>query len=274
MKCRDMWICLCAYLMDGEPEPEKLKALMENPDLCPKCRKCSERARQREIGLQKSARSLIQERIPSVMAPVLLRESLMIELERAEEYRESGIEPLGLIRWGTHIAYLYRSDDEMAEVLVPYIEKGLEDNELCACMISEMAAAETKELLTNQIPDLQKYIDTGQLQLLSHHDWYLPNGSFDVQEALDGAVRKYQEALANGYSGLRVTGNIFWLDESDWDSFMHYEDLLDEAIQGNKALVICMYKETECTIEKMVDIVNRHNYVIRKTKDSWQLRKQ
>jgi len=274
MKCKDMWVCLCAYLIDGEPEPEKLKALMENPNICPKCKTCSERARQQEIRLQKCARSLVQKRLPSVTAPAVLRENLIFELERAEEYRESGIQHLGLIRWGTHIAYLCRDDDEMAEVLVPYIEKGLEENELCACIISEMLSEKTRELLTNEIPDLQKYMAKGQLQFLSHHNWHSSNGSFDVQEALDGTVRKYEEALANGYSGLRVTGDVFWLDESNWDSFMNYEDLLDEIAKDSKSLVICIYKETECTIDKIVDIVNRHNYVIRKTNDSWQLKKQ
>jgi hypothetical protein len=273
MKCKDIWVCLCAYLMDGDLDPEKMKALKESPDLCPRCRSCSERNRQRELGLQKYARAMIQDRLPNIMAPAILKESLMIELERAEEYRESGIPPLGLIRWGTHIAQIYKDKGEMAEVLVPYIENGLADNELCAWVTSEMSVEEARETISKEIPDTNKYINTGQLQFCSCQDWYLPSGRFDVQHALDKAHRKYQEALSNGYSGLRITGNSFWLEESDWDSFMQYEGLLDDAVQTIKALVVCTYKESKCNKDNIDDVMNKHAYVIYKMDNSWRLRK-
>jgi hypothetical protein len=271
MKCKDIWICLCAYLIDGELEPEEMQAIKESPNLCPRCKSCSERARQREVGLQQYARSLIQEKLRNIMAPVLLRKSLMVELERAEEYRESGIQSLGLIRWGTHIAQICRDKGEMAEVLVPYIERGLADNELCAWVTSEMSVEEARETLTREIPDANKYIDTGQLQFRSCQDWYVSSGRFDIQYAMDNARNKYQEALSNGYSGLRITGNVFWLDESDWDSFMQYEGLLDDAVQNIKALVVCTYKESKCS--NIVEVMNKHAYVIHKMDNSWRLRK-
>lgn len=273
MECSDKWVCLCAYFIDGEPDPEEIKAIEKSENLCPKCRSCSKFDRQQEIRHQQYARALIQERFPDVTAPNFFRENMMFELGRAEEYRESGIQILGLVRWGTHIAQIYRDKNELTEVLVPYIEKGLEDNELCAWITSEISEEEARDTLAMRIPDAQKYIDSGQLQLSSFQNMCMTNGRFNMQYALEGAIKKYQEALFKGYSGLRITGNVFWLDGSDWDSFMQYENLLDNAIRKIKALVVCGYKETECTRNNIVDIMDRHMYVISKMDDLWQLQK-
>ena len=273
MECKDNWVCLCAYLIDEEPEPEGMIAIAESPDLCPKCRSCSDHERQREIELQRNTRAMIQRRLPTVTAPDFLKKNMALELGKAEEYRESGVQALGLVRWGTHIAQVYRNEDELTEVLVPYTERGLEDNELCAWVTSEISKEKAREALTKEIPNLQEYMNVGQMQFISYQDWYMSDESLNVQYALDGVLRKHEEALSNGYSGLRITGNIFWSDESDWDSLMQFEDLLDDAVQDINALVICVYKESECTKDNIVDVIDRHRYVISKTDDLWQLRR-
>ena len=110
------------------------------------------------------------------------------------------------------------------------------------------------------------------MQILSYKDWYLENGHFNSQYALDGAFRKYQEALSLGYSGLRITGNLFWLDQENWDSFMEYESLLDSIVPKYKILVICVYKESKCNTDNIIDVIKRHKYVIAKDGGYWRLR--
>jgi len=264
MECKDAYHCLCSYL-DGELDLERTELLEEHLRWCNNCR--------RELELQQIVKSLVQEQFLNVTAPNYLRKRVIFELERAEEYRESGIQVIDLVRWGTHTAQLYNTKNDLAEVLVPYIEKGLEQNELCVWITSEFSENEIIEVLTDSIPRLQKYMDKGQLQVLSYEDWYLPKGYFDAQGILDCGLKKYQEAISSGYSGLRITGNLFWLEQSDWDSFMEYENILDSVIQNYKLLVVCVYKENKCTIDNIVDVINTHKYVISKIDDSWGIRK-
>jgi hypothetical protein len=216
---------------------------------------------------------LIQKQLCNTIAPDCLRIRVMAELERAEEYRESGVQAVDLIRWGTHIAQTYRTKDELIEVLVPYMEKGLEQNELCMWIMSEISEEEARESLTKRIPNLQEYIGKDQLQLISYQEWYLPRGYFDSRRVLDGGLRKYQEALSNGYSGLRITGNVSWLTPSDWNSFMEYENVMNSVIGSYKLLAICAYKENECTKNNICDIMNTHKYVLSKTDNFWVRRK-
>ncbi|MFC1718676.1 MEDS domain-containing protein [Candidatus Poribacteria bacterium] len=264
MECRDISYYLCAYL-DGELDQDKMGSIVEHLGLCSHCRS--------ELELQQCVKALVNERFSPISAPDHLRNMVMLELGRAEEYRESGIQILDLLRWGTHIAQLYETKNELTELVVPYIETGLEQDELCVWVTAEMSQEEARKALAGNIPDLQRYIDKGQLQILSHEEWFMPDGRFDGQCVLDGGHKKCHEALSSGYEGLRITGNLFWLDQSDWNSFMEFESNLDGIIQDHKSLVVCVYKESKCTIDNIADVMNTHEYVISKMDDSWKLRR-
>jgi len=264
MECRDAYQWLCAYL-DGELDRKTVESVEGHLRSCPLCR--------RELELQRTVKFLVQEQFLSVTAPDYLKRKVVAELERVEEYRESGIQVLDLIRWGTHAAQLYNTKNDLAEVLVPYMEKGLEQNELCVWVTWEISEEEAKDTLAEEIPRLQKYIDKRQLQILSYEDWYLPGGCFDIQCALDAGHKKYQEALSNGYSGLRMTGNASWVEQSDWGSLMEYENLVNTVVHDYRVLLMCAYKECKCTIDNIVDVMNTHRYVISKIDDSWRLRR-
>lgn len=264
MECRDLCYYLCAYL-DGELDSERTEIIKEHLRLCPDCRY--------ELALQQCVKALIRERLHKITAPDHLRRTVMAELGRAEEYRESGIQVLDLLRWGTHVAQLYKTRDELIELLVPYMKTGLEQNELCVWVTAEMSQEEAREALAKRVLNLQRYIDSGQLQLLSHEEWYMPDGRFDGKCALNGGREKYREALSRGYAGLRLTGNLFWLNQSNWNSFIEYENTLDSAVQDYKVLVVCVYKESKCTMDNIVDVMNTHEYVISKMDNSWKLRR-
>ncbi len=264
MVCREVCDCLCFYL-DGELDSDKTDEIEMHLRFCSACK--------RELELQRSFKRLLRRRLGTVAAPDSLWRSVRFELARAEEYRESGIQVLDLILWGTHIAQFYNTKDDVPEILVPYMEKGLEDNELCLWITSEMSEGEARDALSAHVPNLQKYVDRRQLQFFSYKDWYLSEGRFDLQKTLDGASQKYQEALSNGYSGFRATGEVSWLELPEWNSFMEYESILNNFVSSYKALAVCVYKEGKCTTDNIVDVMDRHKYVISKMDDSWQLRR-
>lgn len=261
MECIEARNLLCAYL-DGELSSEEKASFEEHLMSCPVCRA--------ELEDHRCIKSLIQKQCLRVVAPEYLKTRVMLELERADEYRESGVQVLDLVRWGTHVAQTYKAKDELIEVLVPYMEKGLEQNELCVWIASEMSREEVRESLAKEIPNIQDYLDKAQLQIFSYEDWYLPRGHFDGRRVLDTGLHKYQEALSNGYSGLRITGNVSWLERSDWDSFMEYENVFNSIVGNYKLLVICVYKENECTIDKISDVLDTHKCVIFKTNSFWR----
>jgi hypothetical protein len=45
----------------------------------------------------------------------------------SKQLRKSGIEILGDVPWGTHFCQFYHTDEELADILVPYLKRGLEE---------------------------------------------------------------------------------------------------------------------------------------------------
>ncbi len=272
MDCRyNMYHCLCAYLLDGEPDREQLRSIMGNPDLCPKCRACTESERNKQLELQRSVRSLVQRQLLNMTAPSSLRTRIEIELSKAEEYRESGIQVLGLIQWGTHIAQLYNTRDDLAELLVPYIGSGLENDELCIFVTSTLSEQEARSVLEEGIPYLHEYVNTGQLQFFSYEDWSVTEAHLDSQCALGDCFEECQNLPYKDYSGLRIAGSASWLGQSGWESLMQYENLLNDTMCNHRVLALCTYDGNRCTTDNITDIINTHSYVISRVDESWSL---
>jgi len=264
MKCKDVYSCLSSYL-DGELDSEKKEAVELHLKSCPVCRK--------ELEIQQAVKVLVQKRLSIFSAPDYLKRKVTFELGRADEYRESGIKALDLIRWGTHIAQFYNTKNDLTEILVPFLGEGLADNELCVWIAADLSESEAKDKIAKKVPNLSEYIEKRQLQIFSYEDWYLSDGGFNVEKVMNKAVTKCQEVEANGYSGLRVTGIVSWLDVSDWDSFMEYERLLNNAVPDLKVLINCVYKESKCTESNIADVMDRHKYAISKVDDAWVVKR-
>lgn len=265
MECCDVCGWLCAYL-DKELDSTIKDYIHEHLISCAFCR--------RELEINRTVKFLVHDKLFCAKAPISLRQRVVEELARIDEYRESGIEVLDLIRWGTHIAQLYNSKDELIEVLIPYLIKGLEQNELCVWVTYDISENEAKSAFKDKLPRIDKFINKGQLQILPYETWYLPDGHFNGESVINDGLKKCRDALRNGYSGLRVTGTVAWLMQKDWDSFMEYESLLDSMISNFKLIVVCTYKQSNCPEGKLCDILNTHRYVICKSDDSWKLKRQ
>ena len=55
--------------------------------------------------------------------------------------RKTGINLIEEVPWGAHLALLYKTNEDLIEILVPYIKSGLENNEFCIWVV-------TSDLLT------------------------------------------------------------------------------------------------------------------------------
>ena len=138
--------------------------------------------------------------------------------------RKTGIEIIGDAAWGTHLCQFYQTREDLINILVPYFKTGLENNEFCMWVTSEpLIEKEAVKVMRKAVSDFDLHIENGQIEILSHTEWYLKDGSFNLQRVLNAWIEKLKYALARGYDGMRVTGNTAWLEKSDWKDFSDYE---------------------------------------------------
>src|SRR5258708_36525014 len=144
------------------------------------------------------------------------------------QLRKTGISVLGGVRWGTHFCYFYESEQDLLDTLALFFQAGLESNEFCLWVVSPpLTVQEAKVALRQVIPDLDRHLAKGDLEIHPHDKWYLHNGQCEPHRVLQGWSEKLDQALAKGYAGLRASGDGGWVQKDDWMVFRDYEEKID-----------------------------------------------
>jgi PAS domain S-box-containing protein len=125
--------------------------------------------------------------------------------------------------------------------------------------------------LREAVPELEQYVEKGQIEILSHEDWYLLGGKFDSDRVLNGWVEKEKSALERGFEGLRLTGNTFWLERTLWQDFVDYEAKINEVIGEHRMIAICTYSLEKCTSGDVIDVIKNHQSTLVRKGRSWFL---
>lgn len=99
--------------------------------------------------------------------------------------RPTGIEGLGDMPWGTHFCLFYETKDDLLDILTPYFKAGLENHECCLWVASLPAEVEgARQALREGVPDFERYLTEGQIEIIPHTDWYLAGGDFDSHRVI------------------------------------------------------------------------------------------
>ena len=186
--------------------------------------------------------------------------------------RNSGVHPVGSVPWGTHFCQFYQTREDLLDTLVPYFKNGLENNEFCMWVTAEpLGIDDARNALGNALPGLESYEACGQIEILSHKDWYLLGGGFDQERVLQGWVDKLNSAITKGFDGLRLTGNTFWLERKDWQDFANYEAAVNDVIGQYKMLALCTYSLDKCTAGDVIDVIRNHDFALIKQQGGWEI---
>jgi len=186
--------------------------------------------------------------------------------------RETAIDIIGKVSWGTHFCQFYQTKRDLIEILVPYFKSGLENNEFCMWITSEPLNAKDAEIaLRKEVANLDDYIKKDQIEILDYTQWYTKSGHFDSDEVLRGWVQKEEQALEKGFGGLRLTGNTFWLEKTDWRGFADYEASVNSIIGKHRMLAFCTYCLDRCTASEIIDVVSNHQFALIKREAKWEL---
>ncbi|HWQ48968.1 MAG TPA: MEDS domain-containing protein [Methanosarcina sp.] len=175
--------------------------------------------------------------------------------------RISGIDIIGNVPWGMHFCQFYRTKEDLMDLLVPYFKAGLEDNEYCLWAISEpIDEEEAKEALKVSIPDIDAYLQNGQIEIIPYTYWHVEEDGFDPQTVLNHLIEKTIKALASGYNGLRYSGNYL----------SGHEKLLDSAIGEYSMMALCTYPIDKYSAVEILDTIANHQFALTKKEDTWE----
>ncbi|MGQ3686005.1 MAG: MEDS domain-containing protein [Candidatus Loosdrechtia sp.] len=182
-----------------------------------------------------------------------------------EFLRKTGIEIIGNAPWGTHFCQLYQTKEDLVDLLVPYFKSGLASNEFCMWLTSEpLAVPEAVDAMKKTIPDFESLLAMKKIEIVPSEEWYLKDGIFEKKRAINIWINKLNQALKNGYEGMRITDNTTWLKKKDWKNFTDYEEVIDSVIDANQIIAICSYSLNRCNAYEITDVFRNHQFALMK----------
>ena len=175
------------------------------------------------------------------------------------------------IPWGSHLCTFYRSPRDLQQLVSAYVRVGLEDQECCVWVLPpSLSHSEAVMALQRDIPHLDHYLQTGQLELIPCYEWYLSNGTIEIDRLLAAWQSKVTQAAAR-FAGLRVTGDTSWLQSKDQrDQFLAYEQAVRDAAANINIIALCTYPSAAWNAEDMLTVMQSHRSVLLPGSTGWK----
>ncbi|HWM89396.1 MAG TPA: MEDS domain-containing protein [Thermoanaerobaculia bacterium] len=170
---------------------------------------------------------------------------------------------IGRLRQGDHLCLIYDSAAEKLAALVPFLRTGLSRGERAlflgrASSCHGMGGIE-RALESEGIP-VGSEIDRGALVLLDDRDSWLDRGRFDPNLFKDLLRRAEQQAMDDGFSGLRATWDVTWLLEGvpGADRWIELEAGLNGFLAGSRTAALCRYARPRSSPALLQDVLRTH----------------
>jgi len=178
---------------------------------------------------------------------------------------ERVVEDLKSLKLGDHLCSLYENREQQFSIVVPFLKYGLEGNQKCIYVVDEgNASQEVKNALREGNIDAQKYLNSGQLSVVSFEDFYIRDGEFEPSAAMRRIKEEEDLALSRGYEGLRFAEEATWvLKKADWlEKLVEYEVKLDSFSRGSTVITLCQYDKLKFAEEVLLDTIRMHPIVV------------
>ena len=137
--------------------------------------------------------------------------------------------------------------------------------------LEPLDAAEVIEKMSQSIPGFGDYLENGQIEIIPDTEWYMVDGNFDGERVLNGWVEKLRKARSRGYSGLRLSGNTFWLEKSGWRDFLDYEKEVNDTIGQDNMIALCTYTLDRCDTGDVLDVMSTHQFAMIRRRGEWRM---
>jgi ABC-type transporter Mla MlaB component len=121
--------------------------------------------------------------------------------------------------------------------------------------------AEVVADLAEHAHPIEAALASGQLEVRSAPDTYMPDGAFDIDRMILMASTEHDQALADGYPALSLTGEMTWalcgapgIDER----IAEYERRLADAAREPTLVILCQYDHARFAAGLLGDIAATH----------------
>jgi hypothetical protein len=165
--------------------------------------------------------------------------------ENGQILRETGLEAVGEVPWGTHFSVFYETKKDLLDVVVPFFKAGLQANEFCLWIVANselLTVNDAKASLQEAVPDFDRLLKNGNIEIVPYYKWFLTGRAVDIRKAIARFRQKVSEAAKRGFSGTRLTGSPAWMRNNlRARSFREFEQKFDGELTREQMIAACTF---------------------------------
>jgi DNA-binding CsgD family transcriptional regulator len=189
----------------------------------------------------------------------------------ATALRRTGLDVVGDMPWGAHFCLFYKTKQDFLDTVVPFFKAGLASNEFCLWILSKsdpLTKEEAWRAIRSAVP---QGTAAERIELLSHEEWFIRNGDFDLRHVMSIVQDRLSQALARGQAGVRVNGGPAWLQKEKADHFHALEHAFDEFVASSPVLTMCNFPLASSAAADILAAAETHHFSIARQDGVWQI---
>jgi len=191
----------------------------------------------------------------------LWHSSLNSQSIETEAISDKAVHFVETLKPSDHTIFVYQSEEAKHNVLFNYIRLGLENGEAAVYVTSSEGLSEIRDGMKQCGILVDKYERTGALRVLRYDEVYIIDGKFDIPTTIGMWNKLYNEAVAKGFKGLRVTGEMTCFFKHELlQELVEYETALHK-ILDLPMIAICAYNAEDLT--KAFNPINLYNELVK-----------
>ncbi len=169
-----------------------------------------------------------------------------------------------------HHGFLYQTEADYRAVVLSFLSEGLQQGERVLYIVDGGATEANLAFLEAMEGDITAYIRRRRLVVQDAEAVYHRKGYFDPEDVIARLRSETERAIADGYAGLRVTGDMRWVLKGllDVRRLLEYEAKLNEflvqtsATRDARCLALCQYDRRRFTSDVLLNVLRTHPTVI------------
>jgi hypothetical protein len=163
-----------------------------------------------------------------------------------------------------HICAFFYSLEEEYRVLLPFVKEGFEQGDKGYHIFDRPQHPAHLRRLQDAGIDVDRAQQSGQLEVLSWEETYLPDGRFDYHAMFDTFRDVLDASKSQGFPITRLVAHAEWIVQ-DWpgsSDWAEYESLLTGVLANYDDVVVCTYDLARYDGRIIMDVLRVHPMVI------------
>jgi len=161
-----------------------------------------------------------------------------------------------------HVCAFFNNSEEEYRILLPFIKDGLKSGDKAVHVLNPDQRQDHLQRLTAAGVDPILAQQSGQLELRTNTEVYLPDGRFDQDRMLE--VFEQLASAKGGFPLSRICCRMDWAveDRSHVDDVIEFESRVNDVWLQHNDAVICTYRLDRFRGDAVIDIMRTHPMVI------------